>query len=197
MIRLNLYSGKKQFNIANVGGFDLSKINILAMIIVIFISYIPDMFIYDGYKADETALKNRITQMKGEHRQLAKKTKDLKSIEKQIEALKEQESRLAAKLGVVKQIIKIRNNPMNILLYIAKNLPSEIWLTRVNFREKQLVIQGQSTSYKSIGIFIENLRNSVFFNKNLRLSKSQSGFNNIFDRRTETFEIQGPVVSFE
>lgn len=197
MIRLNLYSGKKQFNIADVGGFDLSKINIPAVIIVILISFIPDMFIYDGYKAEETALRNKITQMNAEHRKLVKKTAGLKSIEMQIEALKEQESRLAAKLNVVKQIIKIRNNPMNILLYIAKNLPDEIWLKRVNFRGKNLVIQGQSTSYKSIGIFIENLRNSVFFNKNLRLSKSQSGFNKVFDRRTETFEIQGPVVSFE
>lgn len=197
MIRVNLYVGKKPFNIADVGGFDLSKINLKLVAIVFLLSFIPDWFIYDGYRADEQAIQVKMNNMKTKHKELLKKTKELKSIELQIEALNEQEARLAAKLKVVKQIIKIRNNPMNILLYVAKNLPKEIWLTKVELKGKEMIIDGQSTSYKSIGVFIENLRNSVFFDKNLRLSKSQTELNKVFDKRTEQFQITGPVISFE
>ncbi len=197
MIKTNLYVGKKPFNIADVGGFDLSKINLKLVAAVFLLSYVPDLFVYDGFRDDEMNINKEITELNAKNRDLLQKTKELKSIELQIEALTEQEARLAAKLKVVKEIIKIRNNPMNILLYVAKNLPEEIWLTKIEIKGKEVTIDGQSTSYKSIGVFIENLRNSVFFNKNLRLSKSQTELNKTFDTRTEQFQVTGPILSFE
>ena len=197
MIKTNLYVGKKPFNIADVGGFDLSQINWLMLVIVIVIGQVPDWFVYDTFKDSERSKAKEIKKITKEHKELVKQTKELKNIELQIEALTEQEARLASKLKVVKQIIKIRNNPMNILLYIAKNVPEEIWLTKIEMKDKQMIIDGQSTSYKSIGVFIENLRNSVFFNKSIRLSKSQSGLNKIFDKRTEQFQVTGPIISYE
>jgi Tfp pilus assembly protein PilN len=197
MIRTNLYVGKKPFNIADVGGFDLSSINIKMLVIVILVSYVPEFLIYDGFKNDLITKTKQNKKLNLQQKDLVKQTRELKNIELQIEALTEQEARLASKLKVVKQIIKIRNNPMNILLYIAKNIPGEIWLTKIEMKDKQMIIDGQSTSYKSIGVFIENLRNSVFFNKSIRLSKSQSGLNKSFDKRTEQFQITGPIISYE
>lgn len=173
MIEINLSTAKKPVNISNIGGLDLSKINIKMVLIAIVLFYIPDFTIYptwDEEVKEETAKLEVLTTQKTK---LSRDVDALKDFDKQIEALNKQEEKLRAKLEVVKSILNKRENPWEVLVYIAKNIPAELWLTSVQYEKRRLVFKGLSVDYTPQGVFLENIKKSVFFDKNVTYSKAE------------------------
>src|SRR5690606_17212227 len=101
-------------------------------------------------------------------RSLNQKMNELKKIEQQIDALKDLEKKLSEKLEVVKQIISKRQNPFGLLHYLTQNTPSDVWITDVKLENGNIELRGFSESWKSIGTFLENLKSSIFFDKNIQ-----------------------------
>ena len=195
MIKINLLVGKKPLDITNVGGFDLSQINLKLLLFAIFLSYVPDWFIYDSFEESikkENALSAAANK---EFRIINKKVKSLKAIEKQIRALELLDKQLNEKLNVVRDIIKINTNPINILLYISKNIPSELWLKEVTIEKNLLKIKGESRSPKIIGNFMDSLKSSIFFRKDVKLPEFKTENRN--DVRVEVFTIEATILSYE
>ncbi|MGK0367468.1 MAG: Tfp pilus assembly protein PilN [Thermoproteota archaeon] len=193
MIKINLLVGKKPVDITNVGGFDLSKLSLRMMIFALILFYVPDFFVYDFLEEELKTKDSQIKLVAKEQKKLNVKVRSLKKIERQIKALEILEKKLHQKLGVVKEILKIRSNPMNILLYVSKNIPENLWLIDITFENNTVRFKGQSKSFKNIGIFIENLKSSIFFRKDTKLL----GTNPNVELGVEEFEIIAPVVSYE
>lgn len=196
MIKINLLVGKKPLDMSNLGGFDLSKLNVKHLMIAIILSYLPDFFVLDMFKAEQEKYQQNITVLNKQFRTLSTKVRELDNIKKQIEALENLEKQLESKLGIVKTLFSKRSNPVNILLYISKNIPSDLWIKEVTLENNTILFKGESQSFKSIGVFIENLKSSIFFRKDIRLESTVT--NTLASGvRVEAFSIRGVILSYE
>ena len=195
MIEINLITGKKQGGLTAVAGIDFNKLNIKMVIVAILFLYIPEPFLVDMMDTEIETVTQKNTALRKEYAAVNKKVKSLKEIEEQVVALKDQEAKLARKLNVVKQIINKRQNPFQIFYYLAQNIPSDVWLTKLELDDKKLILTGHSKTWKSIGTFLENIKSSIFFAKDLRYEQP-TGADKAKDR-VETFTIIANIVRFE
>lgn len=198
MIEINLSIESKEQSLTKIGGIDLSKINVKGMLIAILLLYIPEMILTGHFESETEEVNAELATLRTQDRQLKNKVRGLDNIEKQINALKEQEQRLAEKLGVVRQIINKKQNPFNVLKYIADNTPKDIWINELVISENlELIIRGQSQTWKSIGIFLDNLKNSIFFSKDITYTQPNNNAQAGEGPRLENYEMRTKIVRFE
>lgn len=197
MIQVNLSTLKKPIDLANVGGFDLSKLNVKMVLIAIALLYFPDFFLVDGFEEERVAAENKLAELTTQKNQLQKRVSALKEFDKQVQQLKRREAQLLEKLNVVKTIITKKKNPWNILVYVAKNIPPEIWLTEITYDSERLIFRGLSTDYTNQGLFLENLKKSIFFDKNISYSKTDTTTLPEEVKNLAPFEITATITRFE
>lgn len=199
MIEINLSQQRKEKSLTKVAGIDFSQINVKGFLIAIVILYIPEMFLVSHFESKNEELNITLQGLRTEERRLQSQVQGLENIEKQINALKDQEEKLAEKLNVVQEIINKKQNPFDILKYIADNTPDDVWINELTISPSlEIVIKGQSRSWRSIGIFLDNLKNSIFFAKDIAYTQPGNTNNTTEDgARFETYEIKTKIVRFE
>jgi Tfp pilus assembly protein PilN len=195
MIKINLSTVKKPLDVTKIGGLDLSKLNVKYLVLGIFLIYVPDLFLNSTWEEERTLAQEEINQLTTEKNQISRKVKDMKEFQEQVDALNTLELKLTEKLNVVRQILTTKKNPFNLMVYIAKNIPQDLWLTELSVIDNKLKIAGKSLDYKSIGKFQEDLKNSIFLSNDFKLDSVK----NIEElgRRYEVFEFSGTVTKFE
>lgn len=196
MIHINLSTAKKSVNLSNIGGFDFSKLKYKALAIVIAIIYIPDFVLIPTWEEEKMSLGNELTSKQQELNKLKSKIKQTSSLEKQIRDLKAQEESLGQKLVAVKQAISEKKNPAPLLLYIAKNVPNELWIKELELKGDVMQIKGEALDYTSIGNFVNNLRSSVFI-KDANITSTNSSVRESDKRRIESFDAKFVIGKFE
>lgn len=197
MIEINLSPNKKEASITNVGGIDLSLLNVKMLVLALILLYVPEGMLVSHYDDQIKAEQDQQTQLRNEHRKIVAKVRSMDNIKRQVDALMEQEQKLARKLEVVKEVINKRQNPYKVLKYIAENIPDGVWLTSLDLQEKELTMQGYSTNFKNIGQFLENLKNSIFFMKNLNYERPKGLADQVDGVYMEVFQIKANIASFE
>jgi Tfp pilus assembly protein PilN len=198
MIEINLSVGKKTGEGAKIAGIDPSWINPKMMLIAFIAIFVPDFTFYPMLKAELEDLNKEQVVVNQQIKDYSKKLQEVQSLERKIADLNEREKRLARKLVIVKEIIKKKNNPFSILHYIAKNTPENVWIKELSLNGNSLVLTGLSGDWKSIGVFLENLKNSIFFdNKSIKYSKPLNMKLKPSELRFESFKIDINIVRFE
>jgi Tfp pilus assembly protein PilN len=197
MIEINLSPTKKSGSITQIAGVDLSHINVKMMIIAMLILYIPGGFIEDFYDEKISSNDQRSQVLNRRLRKESSKVRAMANIQKQVDALNAQEKKLALKLNAVKQIISKRSNPFLFLDYITSNLPKDVWVTNISLEGRKLTLKGFSKNWKSIGSFLENLKNSIFFSKQISYTRPQGESNEFKGQRVEVYEIKTDIVRFK
>lgn len=197
MISINLSTQKKAVDITNVGGLDLSKIKVKFVLIAILISYLPDFIILPSLEAERAAEQEKINTLTQEANKKRKQVNSLKGFDKQIQQLKRREQQLVEKLELVKTIISKKKNPWKVLEYVAKNIPPEIWLTEINYEDDKMIFKGLSMDYTNQGVFLENLKRSVFFADNITYSKVDTAAMSSDLKKMAPFEITANIVRYE
>ena len=195
MIKINLTTAQKQLDIANVGGFDFTKVKIKAVILAIVILYAPDFILVPLWEQEIAETQQTVSSKQAALGSLKRKMSQSQDLEKQIQDLKEQEKILTEKLAVVKQILNEKKNPSNLLIYLAKNIPNEVWINELTFQNDDLKINGESLDYASIGKFLENVKSSVFI-REASVTKSESIVRETDKRRVERFEINFKIARY-
>ncbi len=193
MIKINLSTAQKQLDMTNVGGFDFTKIKIKAVGLAILILYAPDFTLTPMWEQERADKQMEVDTTTQELNSLKRKIGQAAELEKQIQDLKEQERILTEKLTVVKQILSEKRNPSNLLIYIAKNIPKEVWITEMNFVNDELKLSGESLDYASIGKFLESVKSSVFI-REASVNKSESVVRESDKMRVERFEINFKIA---
>jgi len=195
MIKINLSTNKKQLDLSNLGGLDFTKIKIGAVGIALVILYLPDFVLIPMWQEETEQINSKMSEKRRELSVLKGKISQVASLEKQIRDLKNQEENLGQKLVAVKQAISEKRNPSELLLYIAKNIPKELWIKELVLENNEMVIKGESLDYSNIGNFINSLKTSVFItDANIISTNSESRDN---DRlRIETFEVKLIIGKF-
>lgn len=197
MISINLSTQKKAVDITNVGGLDLSKIKVKFVLIAILISYLPDFIILPSLEEERAAAQETINNLTTEANKKRKQVNSLKGFDKQIQQLKRREQQLVEKLELVKTIISKKKNPWKVLEYVAKNIPPEIWLTEIYYEDDKMIFKGLSMDYTNQGVFLENLKRSVFFADNITYSKVDTAAMSSDMKKMAPFEITANIVRYE
>lgn len=197
MISINLTTQKKAVDITNVGGLDLSKINVKFVLIAILISYLPDFIILPSLEAERASAQENVNALNAENAKKRKQVNSLKGFDKQIQQLKRREQQLVEKLELVKTIISKKKNPWNVLVYVAKNIPPEIWLTEIIYEDDKIIFRGLSMDYTNQGVFLENLKRSVFFADNIVYNKVDTAAMQADMKKMAPFEITANIVRYE
>ncbi len=196
MIKINLSNAKKSVDISNIAGFDFTRLKIKALLLVVFIIYIPDLFLYDLWETERTEAETTISQTQRTLSKLKKEISKSMDLEKQIRELKAQEENLGKKLTAVKQAISEKKNPSALLLYIAKNIPPELWIKELSILQDEMVVKGDALDYTSIGNFVTMLKESVFVGE-ANITSTSSAVREIDKRRIESFEVKFKISRFD
>lgn len=196
MIKINLSTAKKQVDITNVGGFDFSKLKFKAVLLAILIIYIPDFFLVPLWEDERNMLNQQLDAKNDELRKLKTQVQRSRNLEKQIQELKLQEENLGQKLTAVKQAISEKKNPSPLLLYIAKNVPDELWIKELVIDNDKMTIKGEALDYTSIGNFVNSLRSSVFV-REANIANTNSFVRDSDKRRIESFEVNFGIARYE
>lgn len=195
MIEINLAKKKQEINFA---GVDLTKLNYKLIIIAIVIKMFGPGTIEDQFTEKKKGLNNQITAVKNKIKEIKKEEKRLKDLKDQIEAFKEKTKELEKRSIQVEKILKIKTNPNKLLEKVARSLPEDVWMKTIGIKNKRLTLIGLSVSYQSIGVLIEKLRESPFFDERLKES-SQKNIERQLDGekvRLLEFTISGPIVRY-
>ena len=197
MIEINLLPGKKDFRLPEIMGLDLNYFNIKMLLILLFVHAIT-------VPLGKDLMENYLLKYKAKEEEknlLLKKAIDdgraSKEVQDKVDLLNQQEKKLKGKLDVVKQILKIKKNPLGIMLFITKNIPSDIWLTKMEIESDNLILEGGSTSYKGIGIFIDSLQGAIFFGNSVKLLDSKTTIDEKTGKRAEVFKIGAQISRYE
>lgn len=198
MIEINLSPTKRSGALNAIGGFDFSLINVKMWIIAVIVLYVPEMLLESHFESSISAEQAVQTSLNKKLREVTSKVAGMANIEKQVQALNEQEAKLAKKLEVVKEIIGRRRNPYPVLKYVAENIPESVWIVSMDLKENELVMKGYSKSFKSIGSFLENLKSSIFFDKNsITYDRPADLPGEVNGVSLEIFQVKANIVSFQ
>jgi Tfp pilus assembly protein PilN len=196
MIKINLSNAKKQLDVSNLAGFDFTKLKIRAVILFIFLIYVPDFFLVPMWEEERNKANEEVNQKSTKLNGLRRKIAQSLDLEKQIRELKAQEQNLGKKLLAVKQAISEKRNPSSLLLYIAKNTPNELWIRDLTILQDEMVIRGEALDYTSIGNFVNSLRSSVFI-REANIASTASQIREADKKRIETFEVKFKIARFD
>jgi Tfp pilus assembly protein PilN len=196
MIKINLSASKRTASLSNVGGVDLTKIKIVFVMLAVVFMYLPDYFLLPLWEEEFNNKTTELTTLNGQLRKLQAKVTQSQNLEKQINELRAQEENLSKKLTAVKQAISEKKNPTSLLLYIAKNIPEDLWILELAINGDSMTIKGEAEAYASIGSFVTSLRSSVFISDaNIIGTSTKASEGN--KRRLETFEVRFTIARFE
>lgn len=196
MIKINLSASQKQMDLSNFGGFDLTKLKVKPVLIAIVLMYLPDFFLTPIWDSEFEAKNGELQELQNQSNTLKRKVAQSANLEKQIKELKAQEENLGKKLTAVKQAISLKKNPSNLLLYIAKNMPADLWIKELSIEKELMIIKGEALSYTSVGNFVNNLRASIFI-KDANIKNTTNTVRDSDKKRIESFEIHFGIARFD
>ena len=196
MIKINLSAAQKQVDISNLGGFDFTKLKIKAVLLACVLIYLPDIFLVSVWDDEFNSKNQELTELQSKSISLKRKVSQSATLEKQIRELKAQEENLGKKLTAVKQAISQKRNPANLLLYVSKNMPDDLWIKELVIDGETMLIKGDALSYNSVGNFVNNLRSSIFI-KDSSIKGTTSAVRASDKRRIESFEISFVLARLE
>ena len=196
MIKINLSAAQKQVDISNLGGFDFTKLKIKAVLLACVLIYLPDIFLVSVWEDEFNNKNQELTELQSKSMSLKRKVSQSATLEKQIRELKAQEENLGKKLTAVKQAISQKRNPANLLLYVSKNMPDDLWIKELVIDGETMLIKGDALSYNSVGNFVNNLRSSIFI-KDSSIKGTTSAVRASDKRRIESFEISFVLARLE
>jgi len=196
MTEINLRSTEKAGDISTLGGYNFTKIKIKPLLIVIALIYLPDFLLIPMWETERQTKEQEIQAVEMKVASLKRKIAASQDMERQIKELQAQEENLEKKLAAVKQAISEKKNPATLLLYIAKNIPSNLWILDLSIDDNQMTVKGEALDYTSIGNFINSLRSSVFIS-DANIVSTSSATREADKRRIESFEVKFTIGRFE
>jgi type IV pilus assembly protein PilN len=199
MIKINLIEQKKALKLPVILGIDLALINFKAIILVYILYRASLGFLETRWEKKYLRQEKKVTKLRKELSQLKKETKGNESIRAMLEAFDKQVDKLKQRTVQVEKIINQKQNPKMLLQMIATVLPEDVWFTDLSIsKENKVEISGKSSSYKSIGDFLNSVKESAFFGKTLRLVSSDTKNEKLDGRevRIENFKIEGKILDY-
>ena len=200
MIEINLIEQKQKMQLPILpGGIDLNYLNIKGLLLAWGVSLMLSAgLIGNRFENQIKAEQDKLNELTKILKDLQKKSRNKKKIEDAINKYVTQEVTLMARLEVVQKVIAQKKNPWKILHYTSLNIPEDVWLNELTLDDNQFTVKGEAKNYPAIGLFIDNLEKSVFFEAGQpTLRDSVTIVNKEYDQRTESFVLSGKIKRFD
>lgn len=200
MIKLNLLEKKKPFLLPSVLGMDLNAVNLKMLAIAVVLYYMPGFtisFIFEQKTLEKQAELQTLTT---ENEGLRVKIEKDANIKVQVDAFKEQVSKLELRSKQVDEIMKNRTNPKKVLEKIARSIPEDVWFDSMEINDKnEMIITGGANTSRSIGEFITNINDSPYFGGTIvpRLQENRKSLSEDIGSSFEYFELFGKIVNYD
>jgi len=170
MIKLNFIAKQKTNNQVIVFGVDLKNISWVKITLsLVFLYVVPDLssfYFEPKYKEidDQTKIKNI------ELRKITKKLRNNKKLQKQIDEFENKKNELIKTKKTIESIMSERRDPFNILYYLAKFLPKDVWFEKIEISNKNVLkINAKSINESKINDYVRVLNKSPYFNNGVTL----------------------------
>lgn len=195
MIEINL--AKKKTNI-NFAGVDLTKLPFKAIAAAFVVKLFIPGFYEDTFKEKTVKYNSQIKTIKKKIDKIKKEERRLADLKEQIDGFKEKTKELEKRSVQVEKILQIKTNPNKLLEKIARSLPEDVWLKTIGIRGNKLSLIGHSVSYQSIGLMMEQLRESPFFDERFKEDMQKNIERQLDGERVRLieFKISGPIVRY-
>ncbi len=199
MIKINLIAQPKKFQIPVILGLDIRMFNFKMLFIAWIISYLPNAIKAVYFDLERAKVDKKMAVHRMQIKKYNKILKRNRNIKRKIEEFAKQAEKLKRREEQVREIIRQRTNPFKILVKLANSIPQKVWCEEVKIESPDIKIVGYSVDYRSIGIFLDSLNDSIYFSKSLRLQKTESLKQNYNgeERRIEQFILEGEIVRFD
>lgn len=97
---------------------------------------------------------------------------------KKVEELEAKRESLRLKIEVIEELKRNQRGPVKIMDEVSRALPELAWLTRLNLKENELILDGSAMDENAVANYIANLDASPFFEepelKNLSRSRGDT-----------------------
>lgn len=196
MIKINLKTQSQSAG-SFIGNFDLSLINLPLLLLAMVFTGAAPLFLdsyFVGIKADVQA---QIDNLQEQKKKYDIELTSLSEIDKKIQAMEAEEKAILSRVQVIQSLLKQKANPMKIMHYISEHIPANIWITKIEIKQKVFILEGNALDYESIGKFVEALNLAIFFNKSAKLDDYRTKQSTDGATRLEGFKISANIERFE
>ena len=195
MIKINLVPKEKKNALQSLLVF-ISKINVGMFVLSVLIFYGSKgaLALYSKFYIDNK--NEQIQELRNDLKILKQKSRKNKDIKQRIDNVKNQKQQLQERKKLVEERTRNKKNPFSIMKYISNDIPKDAWLKKIEIKEDQINLDGVTLTYKSIGTFMERLKESTYFDDSLNLEASKTVVDEGTGRRTEEFNISGKIVQY-
>jgi type IV pilus assembly protein PilN len=100
-------------------------------------------------------------------------TARLRSLIVQVNQFEERKSQLQQRVTLIEQLRRGQSGPVHLLDEISRAVPEMLWLTQMEQKGTDVVIEGRCTSLTSLSDFVDNLARSGWFKKPVEITDSQ------------------------
>jgi Tfp pilus assembly protein PilN len=196
MIKTNLLvTDSKSSSSAFVSGIDFSVINWKMILLSLLIFFGADILKTSYFDSKLKVVQSEIDQVNSQKQKLKKQLDSLKDIKLQVEEVKKLEATLTQKVEILKKILEYKRIPLKIFTLISASIPENTWFDSLVIKENMIQIKGRSRDYKNIGLFIDTIKSSTFFEQGLKLDSNKTEEDGKF--RNEVFSLSGQVSKWE
>ena len=156
---------------------------VLLMGIVIVAVFVVMVFWMGALKAERKKLDNKIANLQVE-------LQKLEQIIGEVNQYSATKAMLESKLKVIEDLKKGRTGPVKVLDELAQKIPKKVWLSKMEEKDKKMLLVGEASSDEDIAAFMQDLQKSPFF-QNVQLK-----FTRIAERmeqggmKIKTFEME-------
>lgn len=178
MIRINLLASSTTSGASSAIGVTSNEISVEAneiqrqglMRLVVILLFPAALYTYEYINIPD--LNARLHSKQNVLTDLQAKNEHAKTAVEEIQKFNEEKGRLQKQIDALDSLRRDRQKEVKILDSIQKDIPEKVWLTKVEFKENKMILDGMATADQELTSFMETLSKSVFY-KSVNLIRSQ------------------------
>lgn len=185
MIKVNLYrqgtAGRKKDNkrqaAQNSGGEFTNEISVIesdlrrgmGVRLIILVIFPIALFVYQDSVIPEKA--TRVGKLQTELDEVSRKNRDAQAAVEEIKKFEKDQDKLQVQINTLNALRRDRIKEVRVLDYIQREIPTKVWLTRMELVEGRIQIAGMATADTELTTFMETLQRSAYL-KDVNLVRS-------------------------
>jgi len=170
MIRINLLSQDrerpKRRQAATPVAFESGQKIAVAGTLILAVAALGVAWWYWSLRRDVTRLTDEITVAEQE-------TTRLRSLIAQVNQFEERKAALQQRVTLIEQLRRGQSGPVHMLDQVSRAVPEMLWLTQMEQKGADVLIDGRCTSLTSLSDFVDNLAKSGWFKRPVEITESQ------------------------
>lgn len=195
MIETNLFLKQSKLgSSAHMAGLDFSAFNWKFFLIALLCLGIPNLLQEYVWKDELAVYDNQLKDIQQQRKKNNQKLQQVEVLKKQAEEYNKDLELLQSRMVIVQNIISKNRNPLDLFIYISKNIPEEVWIDEIKITDGHFLLSGKAAEENKVGVFFDSLKNSIFFSdKGIDIVEIRTENDNKSNQRFQVFRFDGQM----